>query len=338
MKNKHVGTQTIKFETPPVIIGSGAVGGKYEGEGPLANYYDYLCEDSYFGAKSWEDAESAMLEKCFALTLQKLNLTAEDLDYMYSGDLLNQCVGSAFAVKDSQVPYFGLYGACSTMSESLTLAAMTIDGGYADKVCALTSSHFCSAERQFRQPLCYGGQMTPTAQRTATASGAVIVASSGQGPHITHATVGKITDGGICDAANMGAAMAPAAVETICTHFADTGRRPDYYDLIVTGDLGLVGFDILSELTKNCGYDIEPRGTDCGLLIYDRNRQDVKSGGSGCGCSASVLAGYLLDRMRRGEINKLLFCATGALMSPTTSLQGKSVLGVCHAVAIENEV
>lgn len=338
MNKKHLGKQTIKFETPPVIISSAAVGGKFEGEGPLANYYDFLSEDSYFGAKSWEDAESAMLEKCFALSLQKQGLTGDDLDYLFSGDLLNQCVGSAFAVKDSQVPFFGLYGACSTMAESLSLAAIAVDGGFADKVCALTSSHFCSAERQFRQPLCYGGQMTPTAQHTATAAGSLILASSGKGPGVTHITTGKIVDGGICDAANMGAAMAPAAVETLCTHFADTGRKPDYYDLIVTGDLGFVGFDILCELVQNCGYDLEPRGTDCGLLIYDRNKQDVRSGGSGCGCSASVLAGYLLDRMRRGEINKLLFCATGALMSPTTSLQGKSVLGICHAVAIENEV
>lgn len=337
MNSKRVGCQTVKMDNPPVIIASGAVGGKKEGEGPLARYFDYLSEDSYFGTKSWEDAESEMLKKCFDLTLKKVSLSGSDLDYIFSGDLLNQCVGSAFAVKDCQIPFFGLFGACSTMAESLALAAMAIDGGYAEKAGALTSSHFCSAERQFRLPLCYGGPTPPTAQWTATAAGAIVLASQGTDPRITHITTGKIIDGGITDASNMGSAMAPAAVETICTHFADTGRAPDYYDFIVSGDLGQIGFEILTELCKSCGYDIAPRASDCGLLIFDRSSQGVNAGASGCGCSASVLAGYLLDKMRKGEINRLLFAATGALMSPTTSLQGKSVLGICHAVAIENQ-
>lgn len=338
MKNKRLGDQTIKLENPPVITASCAVGGKKEGEGPLAGFYDYLCEDSYFGAESWEAAESEMLKKCFDLTLAKKRIAGKDLDMIFSGDLLNQCVGSAFAISDSGAPYFGLYGACSTMAESIALGAMAVDGGFAQRVCALTSSHFCSAERQFRLPLCYGGQQTPTAQWTATAAGAVIIEPKGKGPAVTHLTIGKIVDAGISDPANMGAAMAPAALDTLCTHFVDTGRQPDYYDLIVTGDLGFVGFGILTELAAENGYDLAARGNDCGLLIYDRIAQKVKAGGSGCGCSASVLAGYLLDRLEKGEINKLLFAATGALMSPTTALQGKSVMGICHAVAIENEV
>lgn len=338
MKNKRLGKQTICLEDPPYITASAAVGGKKEGEGPLSSCFDYICSDSYFGSDSWESAESEMLKQCFSLVLGKRKLKAEDMDFIFSGDLLNQCVGSAFAVKDSNAPYIGLYGACSTMAESLALGAMAIDGGFARKVCALTSSHFCSAERQFRLPLCYGGQQAPTAQWTATAAGALILEPSGSGPRVTHLTTGKILDAGISDAANMGAAMAPAALETLCTHFSDTGRRPDYYDLIVTGDLGFVGHSILIELANNCGYDLFSNSNDCGLLIYDRKTQKVKAGGSGCGCSASVLAGYLLDKMRKGEINKLLFAATGALMSPTTSLQGKSVMGISHAVAIENEV
>ncbi|MDR0952047.1 MAG: stage V sporulation protein AD [Oscillospiraceae bacterium] len=338
MSSKRIGRQSVKFENPPVITASACVGGKLEGEGPLASHFDYISDDAYFGQKSWEDAESQMLKQTFELALKKNRITQDDLDYLYAGDLLNQCVSSAFALKESGAPFFGLFGACSTSSEALSLAAMSIDGGYARSACALTSSHFCTAERQFRTPLAYGGTMTPTAQRTVTAAGAFILEAEGTGPKITHITTGKIVDAGVTDAANMGAAMAPAAVETLCTHFSETGRDPGYYDFIVTGDLAQVGFDLLCSLTADCGYDIAPRASDCGLLIFDREKQNVKAGGSGCGCSASVLAGYLLEKMKSGEINKLLFAPTGALMSPTTSQQGKSVLGICHAVAIENEV
>ncbi len=338
MNNNRLGKQTLCFKSQPTIVSSAAVGEKIEGEGPLATCFDYLDADTYFGMDSWESAESAMLKKCLELAKQKHNISSENLDCIFSGDLLNQCVGSAFAVKDSQAPFVGLYGACSTMAESLMLGAIAVDGGFADYVCALTSSHFCSAERQFRLPLGYGGQCSPTAQRTATAAGAAIVATSGTGPKITHATIGKILDGGVCDATNMGAAMAPSAVETLCTHFADTGRAPDYYDLIVTGDLGKVGFEILVDLCGKNGFDIEPNGNDCGLMIFDLEKQGVKSGGSGCGCSASVLCGHILGKMRSGELDKVLFCGTGAMMSPTTTLQGKPVMGICHAVAIENEV
>ena len=335
---KRMGSQTLRLENPPVIRASAAVGGKKEGEGPLAEYFDLISQDTYFGKKNWEDAESEMLRTCFELVLQKSGLESSELDFIFSGDLLNQCVASSFAVKESQVPFLGLYGACSTMAESLALGAMAIDGGFAERVCALTSSHFCSAERQFRLPLCYGGQQVPTAQWTATAAGSIILDVKGEGPRITHLTIGKIIDGGICDAGNMGAAMAPAALETLCTHFTETGRPPEYYDLIVTGDLGSTGFEIFTELAGENGFDLIPNATDCGLLIFDREQQKMKAGGSGCGCSASVLSGYLMEKMRRGDIRRLLFAATGALMSTTSALQGKSVLGISHALAIENEV
>lgn len=337
MAVKRLGRQTVRLLTAPEIATFAAVGGKMEGDGPLAACFDYLCADSYFGAKTWESAESEMLKKCFDVVLSKGGLTAEDIDFIFTGDLLNQCVGSEFALKDSNVPVFGLYGACSTMAESLSLAAMTMDGGFADRVIAMTSSHFCSAERQFRLPLSYGGQRTPTAQWTATAAGAVILDAGATGPFVTHVTTGKIVDAGVTDAANMGAAMAPAAMETILTHLSETKREPDYYDLIVTGDLGFVGHDILLDLALQSGWDLSAVLNDCGMLIYDREKQDVHAGGSGCGCSASVLTGHLLPKFKTGELKRLLFCATGALMSPTTSLQGDSILGICHAVAIEAE-
>ena len=337
MALKHIGKQTVRLQMPPEIAASASVGGKMESEGPRCASFDYLSKDSYFGAKTWESAESEMLKKCFELVLSKAGVTADALDYVFSGDLLNQCVGSQFALKDSGVPVFGLYGACSTMAESLSLAAMTMDGGYADRVCALTSSHYCSAERQFRLPLAYGGQRTPTAQWTATAAGALILDNGETGPFVTHVTTGKIVDAGVTDAANMGAAMAPAALETILTHLSDTCREPDYYDLIVTGDLGFIGHDILLDLALQSGWDLSAVYGDCGMLLYDREKQDVHAGGSGCGCSASMLAGYLLPKFKTGELKRLLFCATGALMSPTTALQGESILGICHAVAIEAE-
>jgi stage V sporulation protein AD len=333
---KRVGRQTLRLRHSPCISCSASVGGKMEARGPLAGSFDFLSEDSYFGAKSWEDAESAMLKKCFALVLAKAGLTAEDIQLIFAGDLLNQCVASEYAVRDSGVPLFGLFGACATMSESLALAAMTLDGGFADTACAMTSSHYCSAERQFRLPLAYGGQRAPTAQWTATAAGALILAGEGEGPYVTHVTPGKIVDAGVRDAANMGSAMAPAALETICAHLADTGREPGYYDMILTGDLGLVGHRILLELASESGYDLNPITSDCGMLLFDREKQDVHAGASGCGCGASVLAGYLLPKLKSGELRRLLFCATGALMSPTTLMQGESILGVCHAVAIEN--
>ena len=277
-----------------------------------------------------------MIRECFDLACNKAGLAAAP-DYIIAGDLLNQCVSSAFAMKDSGAPYFGVYGACSTMAESLTLAAMLVDGGYAETACAVTGSHFCTAERQYRYPLEYGGQRTPTSQWTVTGAGAAIVGALGRGPYISHVTTGRIVDAGINDANNMGAAMAPAAYDTLCAHFADTGRAPEYYDAIFTGDLGALGHDIVQDMFAADGVKLGARYMDCGVLIYDLRTQDVHAGGSGCGCCASVLCGHILPAMRKGIWKRVLVAATGALMSPTSAQQGASIPGICHAVAIESE-
>jgi stage V sporulation protein AD len=266
--------------------------------------------------------------------LEKAALPLSAVEFIFAGDLLNQCIGSAFSLRDMGIPFFGLYGACSTMAESLALAAMTIDGGFADCTAAVTSSHFCSAERQFRFPLEYGGQRTPTAQWTVTGAGAVILTGDGPGPYIKHVTCGKIVDQGVKDANNMGAAMAPAAYGTLSAHFNDLALKPADYDLIVTGDLGMLGAEILIDFFRNDGIDLSHNYNDCGLMIYSREEQDVHAGGSGCGCSASVLAGHLLDGMRRGRWKKILFAATGALLSPTSTQQGESIPCICSAVSI----
>lgn len=333
---KKIGTQTFMLSNPVCIASTAAVVGQKEGEGPLKEYFDYISDDSYFGESSWEKAESTMLKRCFSLACDKGKIAASELDCVFAGDLLNQCMGSAEAMKDSALPYFGLYGACSTMGESLILAAMTIDGGFTQEVCAATSSHFCSSERQFRFPLEYGGQRTPTAQWTVTGAGAAILQNINVGTCITCVTPGKIVDAGITDANNMGSAMAPAAYDTLKNHFADTGRSPEYYDLILTGDLGAIGHDTLEDLFRHDGTTLGANCTDCGLLIFDRDRQDVHSGGSGCGCAASVLCSYIMDGFKKGRWEKVLFAPTGALMSPTTSQQGESIPGICHAISIEN--
>lgn len=332
---KKLGKQSIKFSSPPVITASAAVVGEKEGRGPLKDYFDYISSDSYFGDKTWEKAESSMLRHCFDICCSKANISPNQLDYIFSGDLLNQCMGSAWAMKDSRIPYFGLYGACSTMGESMSLAAMAIDGGFASAVCAATSSHFCSSERQFRFPLEYGSQRTPTSQWTVTGAGSVIISSAGQGPAITHITTGRIVDAGIIDANNMGAAMAPAAFDTLKAHFEDTGRAPDYYDLIITGDLGAIGHDNLEELFRAESSTLGSAYSDCGIMIYDLKAQDVHAGGSGCGCSASVFSAYIMQGFYSGKWSRVLFAPTGALMSPTSSQQGSSIPGICHAIAIE---
>ena len=329
---------TITLSAPPSIIASASVVGAKEGEGPLRKWFDYISDDSYFGQSSWEKAESVMLSKCFALCCDKARIPPSDIQYLFAGDLLNQCAGSTFAARDLPIPYFGVYGACSTMAESLSLASLLLDGGFADHVCAMTGSHFCSAERQFRLPLEYGGQRTPTSQWTVTGSGALILGSNAAGPQVTHVTIGSITDAGITDANNMGAAMAPAAYSTLKQHFQDTGRDPFYYDAIFTGDLGAMGHDILQALFREDGVELGVMYLDCGMLIYDVKAQDVHAGGSGCGCSASVLAAHILPSMRKGIWNRVLFAATGALMSATSAQQGDSIPGICHAVAIENPV
>lgn len=333
---KKLGRQTAALPSRPRIIASAAVGGKREGEGPLKDCFDRVSADSYFGEESWERAESHMIRECFDLACNKAGLAAAP-DYIIAGDLLNQCMSSAFAMKDSGAPYFGVYGACSTMAESLTLAAMLVDGGYAETACAVTGSHFCTAERQYRYPLEYGGQRTPTSQWTVTGAGAAIVGAQGRGPYISQVTTGRIVDAGINDANNMGAAMAPAAYDTLCAHFADTGRAPEYYDAIFTGDLGALGHDIVQDMFAADGVKLGARYMDCGVLIYDLRTQDVHAGGSGCGCCASVLCGHILPAMRKGIWKRVLVAATGALMSPTSAQQGASIPGICHAVAIESE-
>lgn len=334
---KRLGNQTVQLPSKPVILSSAAVGGKKEGQGPLGKCFDYISEDSHFGQSTWEKAESYMLKQCFSLCCDKAKLPTSSINYVFSGDLLSQCISSVFAMKDSGLPYFGLYGACSTMAESLSLAAMIIDGGFANYACALTSSHFCSAERQFRLPLEYGGQRSPSAQWTVTGAGSLLLGSVGCGPRITHVTTGAIVDAGIKDVSNMGNAMAPAAYETLKAHFSDTGRGPDYYDAIFTGDLGILGRDIVQDLFKKDGVTLGPEYMDCGVLIYDINAQDIHAGGSGCGCSASVLAGHILSAMKKGIWKRILFAATGALMSPISFMQGGSIPGICHAVSIESE-
>ena len=335
MGNQKLGRQTFQPESPPIIIGHGSAAGNKEQSGPLGGNFDHTSADDTFGCKTFEQAESAMQGLALDAALKRAGLHTSDLDLLLAGDLLNQCIGAGYAARAADVPYFGLYGACSTMGESLALAALLLSGGYGTYAAAVTSSHFCSAERQYRTPLEYGSQRTPTAQWTATAAGAVIVTNTWQpGPRITRVTVGKVKDKGIKDANNMGAAMAPAAYETLKAHFEDTGLAPDYYDLIATGDLGKLGHEIVTDLFARDGVNLT-NYTDCGLILFDREAQDVHAGASGCGCSASVLCGYLLPGLLEGRWKKILFCPTGALHSPTSTMQGESIPGICHALALE---
>ena len=333
MQSAKIGRQTIAFQQPPVLIGHAAVAGKKEGEGPLGNSFDQVNIDSYWGEASWEKAESVMQRTVLALAADKAGIPPSAVELLFAGDLLNQSIGSTFGHRDSDIPFFGLFGACSTMGEALILAAMAIAGGFAQVTAAVTSSHFCTAERQFRFPLEYGGQRAPTSQWTVTGAGAAILAASGAGPSVTHVTPGKIVDAGIKDPNNMGAAMAPAAYDTIRQHFEDTGRTPGDYDLIVTGDLGSLGHAVVTDLFQQDGVTLQTY-QDCGLMIYDREAQNVDAGGSGCGAAATVLNGYILNAMRDGRWNRILFCPTGALMSTTSAQQGESIPGICHAVAI----
>ncbi|MBQ7778055.1 MAG: stage V sporulation protein AD [Oscillibacter sp.] len=338
MHNKHLGGQTVALAHPPSVLSFANVGGKQEQEGPLADWFDLLNDDSFFGEKTWEKGESAMQKAALQQALDKAGLQPGDLDYILAGDLLNQCIGSAFSLRQFGIPFYGLYGACSTMGESLALASMLIDGGFAQRAAAMTSSHFCTAERQYRMPVPYGSQRPPTAQWTATAAGCTILAAEGPGPYITHVTCGKIVDKGITDANNMGAAMAPAAYDTLSAFFRDTNTSPSQYDLILTGDLGELGHSIVRDFFQRDGVTLDSRYQDCGLLLYDRQQQDMHAGASGCGCAASVLNGYVLGGMREGKWKKVLFAPTGALLSPTSSFQGESVPGICHAVCICAEV
>jgi stage V sporulation protein AD len=338
MAQKRVGLQTVKLSNPPSILATATIVGPKEGEGPLKDYFDTILEDDMWGQESFEKSEAKIQEEAIKQAIANANLSPSDIQYLISGDLLNQIITSSYTARQLSIPYFGIYGACSTMTESLSLGAMIVDGGFADKVVCATSSHFSSAERQFRFPLEYGSQRPFSSQWTVTGAGATVLASSGNGPYITYITTGKIMDFGIKDANNMGGAMAPAAIDTISQHFKDTGYGPDDYDLIVTGDLGLVGKKIVLDLLGKEGYDLSKNYLDCGIKIFDGVEQDTHAGGSGCGCAAVVFNGYIYKEMLKNNLNRVLLIATGALHSPITTLQGESIPGIAHAVTIDNLV
>ena len=335
--NRKIGNQTVIFENTPHIIEFASIVGPKEGEGPLADTFDVILRDDRFGMETWEAAESKLQRETAILAMNKAKLKTSDIDYILAGDLINQCGATHYGIRDFNIPFFGLFGACSTMTESLALAAILISSGFGNYAIALTSSHFCSAEKQFRYPLEYGGQRPPTAQWTVTGSGCAIVSSKNQGPKITHATIGKIVDLGIKDANNMGAAMAPAAIDTLTAHFKDTGRNPNFYDAIFTGDLGKLGSAILIEKLAEDGFDVSGIHNDCGNLIFDAEKQDVHAGGSGCGCMGSVLCGHILNQVKSGRLKNVLIMATGALLNPTAILQGESIPAIAHAVAISEQ-
>ena len=336
---KKIGLQTIKLDFCPYILETSSIVGPKEAEGPLAKYFDQCLEDEFWGEKTWEKAESKIIKENVNALVAKSGIASSDIDYCFAGDLLNQCISSCFGLRETNIPFFGIFGACSTFVEGLCLGSIFVDSGAAKNVICATSSHFCSAEKQFRFPLELGNQRPQSAQWTVTGSGAAMLSNNNLGrpcPRITHVTPGKIIDMGVKDANNMGAAMAPAALDTLVTHFKDTGRKPSYYDAIITGDLGYVGKEILAELAETKGYNIKNNYDDCGVLIFDKEKQDTHSGGSGCACIASVFSGYFYQMLKEKKINKILLIATGALMNSTSSQQGESIPGIAHAVAIEN--
>ena len=332
---KRIGTQTIKFDTPPTILETASIVGPKESEGPMAKYFDQCLDDEFWGEKTWEKAESKIIKETVSTVISKSNIPATQIDYCFAGDLLNQCISSSFGLRELNIPFFGVFGACSTFVESMCLGSVFIESGAAQNVLCATSSHFCSAEKQFRFPLELGNQRPQSSQWTVTGSGAAILSSSGTGPFITHFTPGRIIDMGIKDANNMGAAMAPAALDTLITHFNDTGRNPSYYDAIITGDLGHVGKEILIELAQTKGFNIKTNYNDCGVLIFDKKAQDTHAGGSGCACCGTVFSGYLFNMLQTKKYKKILLIATGALMNSTSTQQGESIPGIAHAVSIE---
>lgn len=336
MAQKKLGKQTVRLIDPPSILSTFSIVGVKEGAGPLSKYFDLILEDDYWGEASWEKSESKIQKESIQSAIEGAKLLLKDIDYLFAGDLLNQIIPSAYSARDLGLPFFGLYGACSTMCESLSLGSMIMDGGYADHVVCVTSSHFSTAERQFRLPLEHGNQRTATSQWTVTGSGAAVLGKSNKGPFITHVTTGKIIDPGLKDANNMGPAMAPAAADTIIRHFKDTGLTPKDYDLIITGDLAELGLEMTKDLVEKEGYQLGDVFADCGVEIFDKETQDIGLGGSGCGCAATVFAGYIFKEMKKGNLNKVLLIATGALHSPIGLNQGGSIPGIAHAVALSN--
>ncbi|MBQ9860903.1 MAG: stage V sporulation protein AD [Clostridia bacterium] len=331
------GKYTISLSGRPTVLGYASVVGKKEGEGPLGDLFDQVFTDTRLGEKTWEKAESRLQKEALSRALNKAGFSPSQVDVLFTGDLLNQNIASTFGVRDSQIPLLNQFGACSTMAQTLAMASVFVDSGAADIAAAVTSSHFCTAERQFRFPLEYGGQRPATAQWTATASGAVLVGLGGGKVHIADVCIGCIVDLGITDTNNMGAAMAPAAADTLAKFFADTDTHPEDYDFIATGDLGAEGSALFKTLMARDGERLGEEYLDCGLLIYDRERQDVHAGGSGCGCSASVLCSLILGNMESGKWRDGLFIATGAMMSPTSSQQGESIPGIAHLIHLKCE-
>lgn len=332
-----IGHQSWKFENHPIIKGTATVVGPFEGQGPLANDFDIIHGDLLLGQKSWEKAEKTMLEEAAKLAIENAGLTKEQVNFHIGGDLLNQIISSSFAARTLAIPYLGVFGACSTSMESLAMAANLVNSRSAKFALASACSHNATAEKQFRYPTEYGSQKPPTAQYTVTGAGACVVSHEGKGPAVTSATIGRVIDMGITDPFNMGAAMAPAAVDTIEAHFRDLQIEPGYYDLIVTGDLSKIGYAIACDLFEKHNFPIqETEYYDCGMMMYDYDKQQVQAGASGCGCSAVVTYGHLLNRMRKGELNRILVVATGALLSPISFQQGESIPCIAHAVSIES--
>jgi len=332
---KKLGNQTIQLESPVSILETACIVGPKESDGPMAKYFDKCLTDEFWGEKTWEKAESKILKETINTLFAKAGLSAKQIDYCFAGDLLNQCISSNFGLRETNIPFFGIFGACSTFAESMCLGSILASSGSATNILCATSSHFCSAEKQFRFPLELGNQRPPSSQWTVTGAAASILSCNGQGPFITHITPGKIVDLGITDANNMGAAMAPAFVDTLVTHFNDTGRAPDYYDAIISGDLGYIGKNIATELTQNYGFNITKNYYDCGVLMFDKDSQDTHSGGSGCACFGSIFSGYFFKQLKELKLRKILCIATGALMNTTSSQQGESIPGIAHALSIE---
>lgn len=341
--DQKIGAQSLRFAEAPFIVSSASIVGTKEGQGPLSDEFDMIGADDRFGQDTWEESESALQKEAVTLALGKADMKPEDIRYIFAGDLLGQNIASSFGLMDFDIPIFGLYGACSTCGESLSLAAMCVAAGYADHVVAVTSSHFASAEKQFRFPLEYANQRPLSATWTVTGSGAFVLAGHQERDHlsvtpcvaITGITTGKIVDYGIKDSMNMGAAMAPAAADLIEQNLKDFDRKPEDYDRIITGDLGTVGKEILIRLLKERGYDISKQHEDCGIQIFDDSVQNTGAGGSGCGCSAATLSAHYLKRMERGELKRILFCPTGALLSTVSFNEGQPVPGISHGVVME---
>lgn len=333
---KRIGKQTVRLQTPVSILATASTVGQKEGDGPLGAYFDVVEPDSMMGEDSWEKAESRFVAKNMELALKKANLEAAQMDYVLCGDLLNQCIGTTFGIKDFGIPFLGLFGACATVGEAMSVGSMLIDGGFAEHILCGASSHFCSAEKQFRFPLPLGIQRPQSTTWTVTGDGAMVLAKNKTGPFITEITTGKIIDMGVTDANNMGAAMAPAAVDVLLAHFQDTGRTPEDYDIIVSGDLGSVGHQIVIELMQKEGYDMQNRYTDCGLKIYDPNTQDTHAGGSGCACAAVTFCSYFYPQLKEGKLKRMLFLPTGALLSADSVQQKLPIPAISHAVVIES--